>query len=126
MHFFSLRETQRYADIIIPHGGKNTVAISLLETHIRSQLHYRGRVSINSQACFVPPPDNLIEKDAVSISLIRDMMADEDHTRIKKILLDPFFELMRSHIAHAAELDPNVTVCRSNPDPMFRFELLNL
>jgi uridine kinase len=35
-------QTKRYADIIIPRGGENLVAIDLLVQHIKRELHKRG------------------------------------------------------------------------------------
>jgi hypothetical protein len=37
-----LWQTKRYADIIIPRGGENLVAIDLLVQHIKRQLRKRG------------------------------------------------------------------------------------
>ncbi len=39
--FYSI-QSKRYADIIIPRGGDNYVAIDLLVQHIRTELEKRG------------------------------------------------------------------------------------
>jgi len=38
MHDLFVETSKRYADIIIPHGGKNSVAINLLTSKIQSVL----------------------------------------------------------------------------------------
>ena len=40
MHESFIEPSKRYADIIIPEGGKNTVAIDLLTTKISSIIHH--------------------------------------------------------------------------------------
>lgn len=38
-HLQFIEPTKRYADLIIPQGGKNTVAINLLKEYIKRILH---------------------------------------------------------------------------------------
>ena len=40
MHDSFIEPSKRYADIIIPEGGKNTVAVDLLTTKISSIIHH--------------------------------------------------------------------------------------
>ena len=42
MHLQFVEPTKRYADLIIPEGGHNRVAIDLLKTKIRDLLRERG------------------------------------------------------------------------------------
>jgi len=39
MHLQFIEPTKRYADVIVPQGGQNSVAIDLLASRIRQQLH---------------------------------------------------------------------------------------
>ncbi|CAB3361630.1 Hypothetical predicted protein [Cloeon dipterum] len=51
-----------HADIIIPRGGENTVAISLVVQHVHTQLQLRGfklREQLAHSYCGQPLPDNL-------------------------------------------------------------------
>ena len=49
-------QTKRYADIIIPRGGENLVAIDLLVQHIKRQLRKRGVQAAASAHSTHPPP----------------------------------------------------------------------
>ncbi len=40
MHDLFIEPSKRYADVIIPEGGQNTVAIDLLTTKIASIIHH--------------------------------------------------------------------------------------
>lgn len=44
MHSMYIEPSKRYADLIIPQGGSNTVAINLLTDYIESRLHRRTSV----------------------------------------------------------------------------------
>jgi uridine kinase len=44
MHLQFVEPSKRYADVIIPEGGLNKVAIDLLKTKIQVLLHERGEV----------------------------------------------------------------------------------
>jgi len=46
MHMQFVEPTKRYADLIIPEGGHNKVAIDLLKTKIRELLRERGATSL--------------------------------------------------------------------------------
>ncbi|MBI3924892.1 MAG: uridine kinase [Armatimonadetes bacterium] len=46
MHLQFVEPTKRYADVIVPEGGANVVAIDLLAVKIRSILERMGRVAI--------------------------------------------------------------------------------
>lgn len=46
--------TKRYADIIIPRGGDNEIAINLMASHIRRKLESRGFVNTNLVRSLVP------------------------------------------------------------------------
>lgn len=48
MYHQFVEPTKRYADIIVPEGGENQVAIDLLTTKIRSILMKRGNKQINN------------------------------------------------------------------------------
>jgi len=43
MHETFIEPSKRYADVIIPEGGQNTVAIDLLTTKIRSIIHHEAQ-----------------------------------------------------------------------------------
>ncbi|MDE5812451.1 MAG: uridine kinase [Muribaculaceae bacterium] len=45
MHLQYIEPTKRFADLIIPQGGKNTVAIGLLTDYIEGQLKRGGKLS---------------------------------------------------------------------------------
>lgn len=40
MHLEFVEPTKRYADIIIPHGGENTVALDMVDSHIKGKLGF--------------------------------------------------------------------------------------
>lgn len=99
------------ADIIIPHGGENKVAIDLLATHIRSQLHFRGRINISADNCNVPKPLNLeekTEKDHISLSLLERLRSEQDMEGVQSIFIDPYHQMIFKHIQEA--LDSNLEV----------------
>ena len=43
MYHQFIEPTKRYADIIVPEGGENTVAIDLLTTKVRDILAHHGK-----------------------------------------------------------------------------------
>lgn len=50
MHCQYIEPSKRYADLIVPQGGSNIVAINLLTDYIESRLHRGAIRGINSQA----------------------------------------------------------------------------
>eukprot|EP00494_Astrolonche_serrata_P024737 UN24997 len=92
------KPTQQFADIIIPHGGQNRVAIDLLVTHIRTQLHHRGRIDIREAYSKVKQPSNVSEHEEITLDLVRSLMLLNDQKKVKELLIDPYHEMIKTEL----------------------------
>jgi len=110
--------TQSFADIIVPHGGENKVAIDLMVTHIRSQLHLRGRIAMDAQNCIVPAPLNVEQNLKISMDLLRKLKSSGDDQIVQSILISPYHEMIRKVLTQAANQNPhNVAILCLVQDP---------
>jgi len=110
--------TQSYADIIVPHGGENKVAINLMVTHIRSQLHLRGRIPMDAKNCIVPAPLNVEQNLKINMTLLKKLKVTGDDVIVRSILIDPYHDMIRRVLTEAACTDPsNIAILCLVQDP---------
>lgn len=78
--------TKKFADIVIPRGGHNTVALKLITRHILNELQERGYVSTWSALTSLPPlkelPPNIhLMPSTPQTKIIHTVIRDQQTTR---------------------------------------------
>ncbi|ORX59533.1 P-loop containing nucleoside triphosphate hydrolase protein [Hesseltinella vesiculosa] len=73
--------TKKYADIVIPRGVENLVALQVLENHLEDHLKKRAKLSIDTQSvgCHANPPS------ATTPSIRSDVLAQSAQSPFKNI-----------------------------------------
>lgn len=113
--------TKSKADIIVPYGGENTVAIDLLVTHIRSQLHYRGRIDMKTTDCTIFEPTNTLQnRPKISLELITKAMLENDESQISRFLIRPYHNLIAAELEKAIAGNAPISVISLVPNPALR------
>lgn len=109
-HDLFCQPTQQYADIIVPHGGQNIAAIKLLSTHIRSQLHFRGRLEMKKPRLFHQPTNFEEDLPKITLPILKRLCEEDNKVETKKLLVDPFMSMASRALKNAIARKQEISV----------------